>query len=91
MLDLNPLSRSPGSTTEKSSFFNDRAEEFIFSLTERNIHFSLEVFISLAHFLGLKIVGGRLTEKGTYAAYITKVKKGSIADTAGHLRAGKKK
>ena len=38
---------------------------------------------------GLKIVGGRLTEKGTYAAYITKVKKGSIADTAGHLRPGK--
>ncbi|KAL4217596.1 regulating synaptic membrane exocytosis [Mactra antiquata] len=38
--------------------------------------------------LGLKIVGGRMTEAGSYAAYITKVKKGSIADTVGHLRAG---
>ncbi|XP_060601574.1 regulating synaptic membrane exocytosis protein 1-like isoform X2 [Ruditapes philippinarum] len=38
--------------------------------------------------LGLKIVGGRMTDAGSYAAYITKVKKGSIADTVGHLRAG---
>lgn len=38
--------------------------------------------------LGLKIVGGRMTEAGNYAAYITKVKHGSIADTVGHLRAG---
>jgi regulating synaptic membrane exocytosis protein 1/regulating synaptic membrane exocytosis protein 2 len=36
----------------------------------------------------LKIVGGRMTDAGSYAAYITKVKKGSIADTVGHLRAG---
>ncbi|KAK3576252.1 hypothetical protein CHS0354_027051 [Potamilus streckersoni] len=38
--------------------------------------------------LGLKIVGGRVTDKGTFGAFITKVKKGSIADTVGHLRPG---
>eukprot|EP00106_Octopus_bimaculoides_P022282 XP_014789724.1 PREDICTED: regulating synaptic membrane exocytosis protein 1-like isoform X3 [Octopus bimaculoides] len=36
----------------------------------------------------LKVVGGRMTEKGQLGAFITKVKKGSIADTVGHLRAG---
>lgn len=38
--------------------------------------------------LGLKVVGGRMTDKGQLGAFITKVKKGSIADTVGHLRAG---
>jgi len=37
---------------------------------------------------GLKIVGGRRTEAGQFGAFITKVKKGSIADTVGHLRRG---
>ncbi|KAK3088809.1 hypothetical protein FSP39_024004 [Pinctada imbricata] len=36
--------------------------------------------------LGLKIVGGRKTDQGQFGAFITKVKKGSIADTYGHLR-----
>ncbi|XP_052764130.1 regulating synaptic membrane exocytosis protein 2-like [Mya arenaria] len=44
--------------------------------------------VILGTVLGLKIVGGRMTENGSYAAFITKVKKGSIADTVGHLRAG---
>ncbi|CAC5396537.1 RIMS2 [Mytilus coruscus] len=38
--------------------------------------------------LGLKIVGGRRTDAGQFGAFITKVKKGSIADTVGHLRPG---
>lgn len=38
--------------------------------------------------LGLSIVGGRETPLGQHGAYITKVKKGSIADTVGHLRPG---
>nr|XP_022331873.1 regulating synaptic membrane exocytosis protein 1-like isoform X2 [Crassostrea virginica] len=38
--------------------------------------------------LGLSIVGGRETPMGQHGAYITKVKKGSIADTVGHLRPG---
>ncbi|XP_021377514.1 regulating synaptic membrane exocytosis protein 2-like isoform X2 [Mizuhopecten yessoensis] len=38
--------------------------------------------------LGLKIVGGQGTEQGQFGAFITKVKKGSIADTVGHLRPG---
>ncbi|XP_078665484.1 regulating synaptic membrane exocytosis protein 2-like isoform X11 [Branchiostoma floridae x Branchiostoma belcheri] len=38
--------------------------------------------------LGLKVVGGKMTEFGKLGAFITKVKKGSIADTVGHLRAG---
>lgn len=29
-----------------------------------------------------------MTDKGQLGAFITKVKKGSIADTVGHLRAG---
>lgn len=40
------------------------------------------------YFLGLSIVGGRETPLGQHGAYITKVKKGSIADTVGHLRPG---
>ncbi|XP_068423451.1 regulating synaptic membrane exocytosis protein 1 isoform X11 [Clinocottus analis] len=38
--------------------------------------------------LGLKVVGGRITETGRLGAFITKVKKGSLADVVGHLRAG---
>ncbi|XP_033469436.1 regulating synaptic membrane exocytosis protein 1 isoform X4 [Epinephelus lanceolatus] len=38
--------------------------------------------------LGLKVVGGRITESGRLGAFITKVKKGSLADVVGHLRAG---
>ncbi|XP_016323205.1 regulating synaptic membrane exocytosis protein 1-like isoform X2 [Sinocyclocheilus anshuiensis] len=38
--------------------------------------------------LGLKVVGGKITETGRLGAFITKVKKGSIADVVGHLRAG---
>ncbi|XP_075718141.1 regulating synaptic membrane exocytosis protein 1 isoform X10 [Rhinoderma darwinii] len=38
--------------------------------------------------LGLKVVGGKMTETGRLGAFITKVKKGSLADVIGHLRAG---
>nr|XP_020507969.1 regulating synaptic membrane exocytosis protein 1-like isoform X4 [Labrus bergylta] len=38
--------------------------------------------------LGLKVVGGKMTEIGRLGAFITKVKKGSLADVVGHLRAG---
>ncbi|XP_047221003.1 regulating synaptic membrane exocytosis protein 1 isoform X14 [Girardinichthys multiradiatus] len=38
--------------------------------------------------LGLKVVGGKITESGRLGAFITKVKKGSLADVVGHLRAG---
>ncbi|XP_051981990.1 regulating synaptic membrane exocytosis protein 1 isoform X1 [Xyrauchen texanus] len=38
--------------------------------------------------LGLKVVGGKITESGRLGAFITKVKKGSLADIVGHLRAG---
>ncbi|KAM4591306.1 regulating synaptic membrane exocytosis protein 1 isoform 3-T3 [Odontesthes bonariensis] len=38
--------------------------------------------------LGLKVVGGRVTESGRLGAFVTKVKKGSLADVVGHLRAG---
>ncbi|XP_072240205.1 regulating synaptic membrane exocytosis protein 1-like isoform X14 [Leuresthes tenuis] len=38
--------------------------------------------------LGLKVVGGKMTETGRLGAFITKVKKGSLADVVGHLRAG---
>ncbi|KAI4896429.1 hypothetical protein NFI96_006936 [Prochilodus magdalenae] len=37
--------------------------------------------------LGLKVVGGKMTETGRLGAFITKVKKGSLADIVGHLRA----
>uniref|UniRef100_T1L2L6 Regulating synaptic membrane exocytosis protein 2 n=3 Tax=Tetranychus urticae TaxID=32264 RepID=T1L2L6_TETUR len=43
---------------------------------------------SSAAILGLKVIGGRITEAGTVGAIIEKVKKGSIADTVGRLRAG---
>ncbi|XP_067467898.1 regulating synaptic membrane exocytosis protein 2 isoform X5 [Thunnus thynnus] len=38
--------------------------------------------------LGLKVVGGKMTESGCLCAFITKVKRGSLADTVGHLRPG---
>ncbi|XP_060717064.1 regulating synaptic membrane exocytosis protein 1 isoform X5 [Tachysurus vachellii] len=38
--------------------------------------------------LGLKVVGGKITATGRLGAFITKVKKGSLADVVGHLRAG---
>lgn len=37
---------------------------------------------------GLKVTGGKMTPSGYLGAFITKVKRGSIADTAGHLKAG---
>ncbi|XP_027142376.1 regulating synaptic membrane exocytosis protein 2 isoform X12 [Larimichthys crocea] len=38
--------------------------------------------------LGLKVVGGKMTESGRLCAFITKVKRGSLADIVGHLRPG---
>ncbi|KAK3798166.1 hypothetical protein RRG08_062763 [Elysia crispata] len=38
--------------------------------------------------LGLKVIGGTASDTGKLGAFITKVKKGSIADTVGHLRPG---
>lgn len=35
-----------------------------------------------------QVVGGKMTETGRLGAFITKVKKGSLADVVGHLRAG---
>lgn len=40
-------------------------------------------------FLSFQVVGGRITESGRLGAFITKVKKGSLADVVGHLRAGR--
>ncbi|XP_068423111.1 regulating synaptic membrane exocytosis protein 2 isoform X2 [Clinocottus analis] len=42
----------------------------------------------VASLLGLKVVGGKMTSSGRLCAFITKVKKGSLADTVGHLRPG---
>lgn len=36
----------------------------------------------------LQVVGGKMTESGRLCAFITKVKRGSLADTVGHLRPG---
>jgi regulating synaptic membrane exocytosis protein 2 len=44
---------------------------------------------SSATILGLKVVGGKLLSNGRYGAIIEKVKKGSVADTVGHLLPGK--
>ena len=42
-----------------------------------------------SYFSGLRVVGGQaVTVTGRLGATITKVKKGSIADTVGHLMAG---
>ena len=38
--------------------------------------------------LGLKVSGGTRTEQGYLGAFISKVKRGSIADVEGHLRPG---
>jgi len=38
--------------------------------------------------LGLKVVGGKRTESGRLGAFVIKVKKGSVADTTGHLKRG---
>ncbi|RWS30277.1 regulating synaptic membrane exocytosis protein 2-like protein [Leptotrombidium deliense] len=43
---------------------------------------------SSAAILGLKVIGGRITESGRLGAVIEKVKKGSIADNVGRLRPG---
>ena len=43
---------------------------------------------SSAAILGLKVGGGNITESGKVGALVEKVKKGSIADTVGHLRPG---
>lgn len=51
--------------------------------------FRSEPFVgSSAAILGLRVVGGQITEAGTIGAVIEKVKKGSIADTVGKLRPG---
>ena len=44
---------------------------------------------SSATILGLKVVGGKILPNGRYGAIIEKVKKGSVADTVGHLLPGK--
>lgn len=36
----------------------------------------------------LQVVGGKMTESGRLCAFITKVKRGSLADTVGRLRPG---
>ncbi|XP_018323416.1 regulating synaptic membrane exocytosis protein 2 isoform X2 [Agrilus planipennis] len=43
---------------------------------------------SSGNILGLKVIGGRILENGQRGAIIEKVKKGSIADVEGQLRAG---
>lgn len=54
---------------------------------EERFRKKLFVFCSLCR-LGLQVVGGKMTETGRFGAFITKVKKGSLADVVGHLRAG---
>lgn len=39
-------------------------------------------------FVIIQVVGGKMTDLGRLGAFITKVKKGSLADVVGHLRAG---
>lgn len=43
---------------------------------------------SSAAILGLKVVGGKRVDNGRLAAIVEKVKRGSVADTIGHLRPG---
>ncbi|XP_046648055.1 regulating synaptic membrane exocytosis protein 2-like isoform X4 [Daphnia pulicaria] len=43
---------------------------------------------SSASILGLKVVGGKRVDNGRLAAIVEKVKRGSVADTIGHLRPG---
>lgn len=49
-----------------------------------------DLIVRLSH-LCVQVVGGKMTETGRLGAFITKVKKGSLADVVGHLRAGTKK
>nr|CAH7716938.1 unnamed protein product [Callosobruchus chinensis] len=49
---------------------------------------SRETGCSSAAILGLKVVGGKILDNGMKGAVIEKVKKGSIADVEGQLRAG---
>lgn len=54
-----------------------------------NKSFRNEPFVgSSATMLGIRVVGGQITEAGTIGAVIEKVKKGSIADTIGKLCPG---
>ncbi|KAK9527051.1 hypothetical protein VZT92_015716 [Zoarces viviparus] len=46
------------------------------------------VATDMGSLLGLKVVGGKVMESGRLCAFITKVKKGSLAETVGHLRPG---
>lgn len=48
------------------------------------MYFSISAVTSLF----LQVVGGKMTESGRLCAFITKVRKGSLADTVGHLRPG---
>ena len=50
--------------------------------------FSLPACLSLACARVFQVVGGKMTAMGRLGAFITKVKKGSLADVVGHLRAG---
>lgn len=56
-----------------------------------NFHIHTMYFCGLENyqFMILQVVGGKMTELGRLGAFITKVKKGSLADVVGHLRAGK--
>jgi len=38
--------------------------------------------------VGLKVTGGKMTPAGRLGAFITKVKRGSIADVVGQLKSG---
>lgn len=57
-------------------------------ILKKNLTFELGSGSSAA-ILGLKVIGGRITESGHVGAIIEKVKRGSIADTVGKLRPGK--
>lgn len=48
----------------------------------------LQLLFVLLSLLCVQVVGGKMTETGRLGAFITKVKKGSLADVVGHLRAG---
>lgn len=48
----------------------------------------LQFLFVLLSLLCIQVVGGKMTETGRLGAFITKVKKGSLADVVGHLRAG---
>jgi regulating synaptic membrane exocytosis protein 2 len=52
-------------------------------------HIILRKNIDGEDILGLKIVGGQVVSSSRKGAVIEKVKRGSIADQEGHLKAGK--